>query len=448
MAVYDRWHTRKPRRDPQTGTPVSACRKCGTKQEPYPSAEHGKGDRWQVRWRDEAGKQCKLNRPKRGGRRDESDPDVYAEALDAKIESELNAGTYTDPGLGKATLVEFAREWRSGIAANSSSLENYDRRLAHIWGEDSRIAGVPMASLAKRPNSIQQWIKGLERKGLSPTYIGQIVDMLSSIFIAAIDNGVAARNPVRAKSIRLPTVPKRTIVPWTAPMVAAAREHLVQRGIGGMVDLGAGAGLRQGEIFGVAREDIQFLGRDRKIRIRRQVKWMPAEDGRPAGLVFAPPKGNKEREAPLSDALGRRLSQQIEAIPPVEVTLPCEATDNRKTVTAELLFVRKSGLPYHRQGFGYIWNEARAAAGAEATPENGMHILRHTYASVQLAALVDVLKLALWLGHEDAGFTLRKYGHFIPDVADRGRRAVDDFMAAAEAAGAPSAPDVPSGAQA
>ncbi|WP_433225407.1 tyrosine-type recombinase/integrase [Actinomadura formosensis] len=448
MSVYDRWHTRRPRTDPKTGEPVKACRRCGTAAEPYPSAEHGKGDRWQVRWRDEAGKQCKLNRPKKGGKRDESDPDVYAEALDAKIENELNTDDYTDPKLGKKTLVEFAREWRSGIAANASSLDNYDRRLAHIWGEDSRIAGVPMSSLAKRPSSIQQWVKSLERKGLSPTYIGQIVDILSSIFIAAIDNGVATRNPVRAKSIRLPTPPRRTIVPWTAPMVTAAREQLAERGIGGMADLGVGAGLRQGEIFGIAKEDIQFLGRDRKIRVRRQVKWMKEGDGRPSGLVFAPPKGNKEREAPLSDSLSQRLSQQIEASPPVKVTLPWEATDNRRTLTVELLFVRRSGLPYHRQGFGYIWHEARDAAGAEATPENGMHVLRHTYASVQLAALVDVLKLALWLGHEDPGFTLRKYGHFIPDVADRGRRAVDDFMKAAEAAGAPSALNVPSGAEA
>jgi len=27
----------------------------------YPSADHGKGDRWQVRWRDADGKQCKRN---------------------------------------------------------------------------------------------------------------------------------------------------------------------------------------------------------------------------------------------------------------------------------------------------------------------------------------------------------------------------------------------------
>jgi hypothetical protein len=35
-----------------------------------------------------------------------------------------------------------------------------------------------------------------------------------------------------------------------------------------------------------------------------------------------------------------------------------------------------------------------------------------------------------------------------PDVADRGHRAVDDFMEAAEAAARPSAPKVPSEAEA
>lgn len=429
MAVYDRWHKSHP--DPGKDTP---CR-CGRgKNKLYPTADHGCARRWQVRYRDDQGDQRKRNFVQRGGGRGQTDPEVYAEAYDAKVAHELNTDSWIDPELSKTTLEAYARQWRAALACDPSTLENIDKRLAHIYdveaGPRSRraegsslIAGMPLGALAKNPSAIQQWIKSLEGKGLSPVYIKMIVDTLSSIFIAAIDNGAISRNPAKAKSVRLPKIDEKVLAPWTPAMVAAARARLEQlNGTGVVADLGAGAGLRQGEIFGLALEDIVFLGADRKIRVRRQVKAIGNQ------LVFAPPKGGKERETPLSDALSRRLSAHIAAHPPVEVTLPWRRPDSKQLVTARLLLVRADGRPWHRQTYTHTWHKARAAAGAEQTRENGMHVLRHTYASVQLAAGVDVLKVARWIGHADAGFTLKVYGHFIPDAVGRGRLATDAFL--------------------
>jgi integrase len=63
-------------------------------------------------------------------------------------------------------------------------------------------------------------------------------------------------------------------------------------------DAGAGLGLRQGEAFGLAAGDTDF--RHRVVHIRRQVRIVGST------LCFAPPKGGKERDIPLPDALGRR----------------------------------------------------------------------------------------------------------------------------------------------
>jgi integrase len=433
MAVYDRWHKSHPRKGDQP------CR-CGTAKRPlYPTTEHGVGRRWQVRYRDEAGRQQKRNFDKKLG----EDPETCAEAFDAKVRNELNTGTYIDPDAGKVLLEAYAKQWRSSLTVGPSSFENIDKRLAHIYdvpaGPRSRrpegassIGRRSIRELAKRPSLIQQWVKGLERKGLSPGYISTIADALSSIFIAAMEDGLIQRNPLKASSVSLPPVPKKRVQPWTAEQVAAARESLGGDGL--MVDVAAGAGLRQGEVFGLSPDDVDWLGKDRQIRVRRQVKMIGKT------LVFAPPKGDKERNVPLSSELGLRMSAHLEAHPAREVELPWKVPDG-PPVTAKLFFVRADGRPHHRQTFGYRWHRARAAAGVPDTRENGFHVLRHTFASACLAAGVDVRALAEALGHDDPGFTLRTYTHLMPGAAERTRKAVDAFFKI----GGPSALDVPSG---
>lgn len=444
MSVADRWHTRKPREvpDPVTGelAPVGPCRT----HKLFPSADHGKGDRWQVRWRDEADKQKSANRPKKEGK----DPDVHAEALDAEIAGQLLAGTYIDPDAGKVTLAQYAKGWRAGLTGEPSTLRNVDDRLAHIVGAPpavkgrtvrrlgdgtSSISGMGMAALAKKPSVIQQWIKGMERNGLSAIYIGEIVTTLSSIFTAALDDGIMSRNPVRAKSVKPPTPDEKKVTPWTRPMIDAARAHLGDDGT--MVDLGTAAGLRASEIFAIGKDDIVFLGRERerRIKVRRQVAIV---DG---VMVFKPPKRRKTRDVPLPDSLGRRLAARMDAVAPVAVTLPWEKPGG-KPHTAKLLFTRADGRPHHRQSFSYRWQRTRKAAGAPADRENGMHVLRHTAASVWLGAGVDVVKVAAWLGHTNVATTLTYYAHLIPDHADVGRTAMDAWLEDQPEAGARNVP--------
>lgn len=60
--------------------------------------------------------------------------------------------------------------------------------------------------------------------------------------------------------------------------------------------------------------------------------------------------------------------------------------------------------------------------------KEGLHQLRHYYASVMLAGGVSVKELAEYLGHADPGFTLRVYAHMMPGSHDRARKAIDDRL--------------------
>ena len=69
------------------------------------------------------------------------------------------------------------------------------------------------------------------------------------------------------------------------------------------------------------------------------------------------------------------------------------------------------------------------AANVEATRANGMHSLRHWYASVQLEHGTSIRALAEYLGHADPGFTLRTYTHLMPSSEDRARQAMEAALA-------------------
>jgi integrase len=170
----------------------------------------------------------------------------------------------------------------------------------------------------------------------------------------------------------------------------------------------AGCGLRQGEVFGLRVEDVDFLRR--RMLVRQQVKLL---GGRP---VIAPPKGGKTREVPLPDVVAEALAERLRLFP---------AGADR------LVFTSRERKPLHRGHFNrYTWKAALKEAGVAPTRENGMHALRHFYASVLLDAGESIRAVSEYLGHADPGFTLRVYTHLMPTSHERTRKAVDAFLAA------------------
>ena len=67
--------------------------------------------------------------------------------------------------------------------------------------------------------------------------------------------------------------------------------------------------------------------------------------------------------------------------------------------------------------------------GIQASRANGMHALRHFYASVLLDAGESIKAVSEYLGHSDPGFTLRTYTHLLPSSEQRTRQAVDRALA-------------------
>jgi integrase len=288
-----------------------------------------------------------------GAERSRSFPDKQkrkAEAWLSQIEADLTRGQYSDPSAGNVAFKQYATEWLKSQTTNASSIEATELRLRlHAF---PYIGHRPMHSFL--PLHIRQWVRALQDSGMAGSYQRTVFANVSAVFTAAVDDGVIVRNPCRAGSVRVPRPDPRKVRPWPTGRVFAVRAAM-PREYQATVDVGAGCGLRQGEIFGLAVDEVDFLGG--VIHVVRQVKIVSAK------LVFAPPKGDKLRDIPLSDSVAFSLAGHITRRPPTEITLPWK-TPAGPPVTAPLLFYTRERKALNRNYFNsFIWKPALMAAG-------------------------------------------------------------------------------------
>ncbi|MFE7357367.1 tyrosine-type recombinase/integrase [Streptomyces sp. NPDC057543] len=343
----------------------------------------------------------------------------------ANVASDMSRGQYIDPRAARVTFKGYAEKWLKAHSADLSSQIVTEQRLRlHAF---PILGSRPLDSF--RPEHLRELVSALEANpGVSGAYARNIYGDVRAVLSAAVDDGLLPRNPCSAKSVRPPSVERRRVTPWLPSQVQAVRRALPAR-YRTMVDTGAGCGLRQGEIVGLAEDALDFEGGI--LRVVRQVKLIQGK------AVFAPPKCNKERDVPLPSSVAEALREHMDACKPVEVTLPWRKPDGPK-VAARLLFTNTANGVVWRSNFNIQeWKPALALAGLipgardgkyDSAREHGMHALRHFYASVLLDAGESIKAVSQYLGHTDPALTLRVYAHLMPSTQDRTRRAVDAIL--------------------
>ncbi|MFD3752038.1 tyrosine-type recombinase/integrase [Streptomyces cyaneofuscatus] len=348
-----------------------------------------------------------------------------AEEWLTRIEADMDAGQYIDPKAGQIVFRDYGEKWLGGLTTDLGSQEVVCRRIRlHAF---PYLGTRPMGSF--KPEHMRTWLNALQSAVPNGTYRRAIYDSVSSLFNAAVDDGVIKSNPCHAQSVKPPTPEQRLIVPWTEDRMLAVRSGMPDR-YAATVDAGGGCGLRQGEVLGLAEDNLDF--KTGWVHVRQQIKRVGGT------LVFAPPKRGKLRDAPLSDAVGTGLQEHMDSFPPVAVTLPWK-TPNGPLVTRKLVFTSTVGKAIWRSYFDdYVWKPALAHAGVitprepgkryAAAPDDGMHALRHFYASVVLEAGGSIKALSTYLGHSDPGFTLRIYTHLLPSSDEKARAAMSSVF--------------------
>ncbi|WP_445395145.1 tyrosine-type recombinase/integrase [Streptomyces sp. LE64] len=351
-----------------------------------------------------------------------------AEKWLTRIEADMDNGQYTDPRTSRTTFRQYAERWVKTHTGEINSREAAERRLRlHAY---PHIGTRPLGSF--KPEHIREWIAKLDGTVPAESHRRIIVGTVSAALSAAVDDGLLSKNPCQARTVQLPKPAKPHVTPWSADQVFRVRAALDHR-FRASVDVAAGCGLRQGEVFGLSVEELDYEGG--WLRVGHQLKRIRGK------YVFALPKGGKVRDVPLPGAVTAELRDHVKAFPAVEVTLPWRTPDG-PAVTKRLLFSGVEGRHVRVSNFNdYHWKPSLAAAGVIPLPEqgaryaaareHGMHALRHFYASVLLDAGESIRALSAYLGHADPGFTLRTYTHLMPSSEGRTRKAVDALFRAA-----------------
>lgn len=348
---------------------------------------YGKGRRWRARYLDPDGHE----RNKTFARK------VDAERFMVGVTSDVLRGAYVDPDAGKVTFGEFGRQWLKAQTFGESTREATELRLRlhaepHFGKRELRNI---------KPSVIQAWLRGLQQE-LAPTYVRAVFTNVSAVMNAAVDDGLIARNPCRARSVKPPKIDHRKIEPWPREQVEAVIAALPDR-YQAIAVVAAGCGLRQGEAFGLRVCDVDFLRQ--RLNVEQQVKIVRSK------LTMDLPKGGRTRVVPLPEWVAVAVAEHLRQFP----------ADHD-----DLIFRTREGNPISRTHFNrYVWQPALAVASVEPGRTNGMHALRHFYASVLIDAGESIKAVAEYLGHADPGFTLRVYAHLFPSSEERARAAID-----------------------
>jgi integrase len=347
-----------------------------------------------------------------------------AKAAEADALRRLRDGVFVEPS--RLTLGTYLTEmWLPSMASQirATTLAGYRHNIHHYIVP--RLGDTPLQRLTTaRVGALYGDLVasgGQDGRPLSPKTVRYVHTTLRRALRDAVADGLVARNvAAQARPPRARRVEMRT---WTAEQVGTFLASVRQDRLYAAWLLLATLGLRRGELLGLRWQDVDLA--NGRIAVRH-TRVMVA--GKPA---MAEPKTAKGRRsltlAPeVLDALRAHRAQQAAE----RLSLGAGYTDSGLVITTE------DGRPMHPETLSGLFVRQARRAGL---PPIRLHDLRHSVASILLAAGTHPKVVSELLGHSSIGLTLDTYSHVIPSLAEEAA----SVIAAAILHGAPTPPQPP-----
>ncbi|MFD9592674.1 tyrosine-type recombinase/integrase [Kitasatospora sp. NPDC059973] len=257
-----------------------------------------------------------------------------------------------------------------------------------------------MLLLDLRPKHVDTWVSTQLAAGRGRTTVHHAVAMLRNALNHAVRTWRLRYNPAKYS---VPAKPRAAVrACWTPDQAAAFLRHSAEHYADRLTDLFEvmlGTGMRRGEILALHWSDVHLM--DRQLFVRWTLTAV--NNGK---IRLGEPKTESSRtwislSSRVMAALHRQAALQMAAHP-----------DGR---LEGLVFARPDGEPLRPQ---WVLDQLRKRTGELGLPLIGLHDLRHTAASIMIAAGVPLAVVSKTLRHSNLAITVDLYGHLLKDSAD------------------------------
>ncbi len=243
----------------------------------------------------------------------------------------------------------------------------------------------------------RRFVISLEKKGLSPKYIHNICGWLSSIFLHAEERGWRSGNPMKAGM--LPPVERTDEAEHHQFLTRTEAQAIIDRIPQPYQDAAAlmlATGMRPAELRALTVGDCWLDQKQPVIRVTIAIN-----QDREKGEHLGPVKS--------------RASRRSIGLPPSAVQMLKRRCEGRES--QERLFPGARGDWMSEDSLSGAFSRAaeKARTAGKLAKKPTLYALRHTHASLMLAAGMETWKLAAHLGHDET-MTRNVYGHLMPDA--------------------------------
>ncbi|WP_228543175.1 site-specific integrase [Micromonospora sp. S-DT3-3-22] len=385
--------------------------KRGPDKKRLPSKRHGRGKRWRVRYADGGGEPRERLFERK----------VDAEAFDLECRSGVAAEVKARRETERLTFAEYAQRWReareSGWATETRRRipQNLRKHLLPVFGAR------PIRSI--NLTDVLAWLSRLLDDGTPKSSVSLYFGLFKTIMNAAVVDKVIPDNPCNgvklAQILRgLSRAPK-----WvpTGDQVLKLVE-VVPRRYRAAIWLGAGEGLRLGEVLGMEHGP-RCADFDRgELHVVQQLRHSPEHFG---GFYLSTPKSGSTGTVDLDAVVAEELTAHVSDVGPVEFVLPDITAGERRTRSVAFLFTSSRGKLLTDTYWSELWAGWREAAG---WPKEGtFHSLRHFFATTLMSNGVEPQEVQNALRHANLRITLETYVHWMPKK-DRPRGLVGGLL--------------------
>ena len=400
-----------------------------------------------TRWRFQVKVPVDVGRPEIGDRKHSRAGFTSYEAADAEL-TLLRADLMrkVPQPLGRDTFAAYGQRWLDGHAVGNGTRMYIQRVLDAM---DPYIGSVPMADI--RATDLAAAYRGLEhgykqtpspkrrRKGLATSTVARYANWVNTIFLAALDEGIVARNPANSKHSGRP---RGETAKRVKPFVIWNVEQLTSFCDWALTDdepwahawiLLSRTGLRSGELLALRWGDIDV--NKSEMRIERALHY---DETLPVGerYVIGSVKGGRPRIVSFDRTCTSILDDWRKVLPGLLAGGGDNVTPLFGLRAHDPLFPSLPGRAATQSGlhaaFLRVQKRFRDAHRDRDLPRLTVHELRHTHASLLFEAGQSVKVVQERLGHASAQVTLNTYAHLLHDAQSRAAAALDDLLAAGQ----------------